>query len=178
MSNKGKLNQEIEHIEDSLESEYHVSWFIIAFKLIAGALELAFGIAIMLLGRPAFVVYRDFLQEELVGEAHGTIARITERALPYIFANHTSLSFYLCLLGLAKVIGALALIRGKDWGADLLILLTIILFPFQVIQFVMKPSFLELGYIVVGILIALYLVNFKPKEWAISIVKRASKNTN
>ena len=48
---------------------------------------------------------------------------------------------------------------------DLLVSLTVLMLPFQVVSLFLHPSIPDLVYLVAGLLIALYLVNFKPKAW-------------
>jgi uncharacterized membrane protein (DUF2068 family) len=69
------------------------------------------------------------------------------------------------MLGSAKLAGAIGLIYQKNWGVDLLVGLTVVLFPFQVVNIILHPAVLDVIYLVVGLLIALYLIQFKPRAW-------------
>ncbi len=165
---------EIQKIDENLEKEYHISWYIVVFKMILGIGETLSGLGIVIVGRRGLEIYRYF-SDELSEEPHGLLASWTMRALPYIFSHRTFLAIYLIVLGAAKIAGAIGLIYKQNWGVDLLVGLTIIMLPFQVIQLLRRPSWLDFGYIFVGLLIALYLINFSPRVWAKRIVKSAKR---
>jgi uncharacterized membrane protein (DUF2068 family) len=69
------------------------------------------------------------------------------------------------VLGGAKVAGAIGLIFKQNWGVDLLVGLTIIMLPFQIVRLVVHPSLIESSYVVIGFFIAMYLINFHPHQW-------------
>jgi uncharacterized membrane protein len=150
----------------TIEKEYHVSWFIIAYKMAFGLIEFVTGLGIAIFGRKMFALYTRYLSQELSEEPHDLLARMSEQIIPHIFTHNTYLLVYLMVLGLAKIAGAIGLIYKKHWGVDILVALTLFMYPFQMIQLVLHPSIIDFIYITVGILIALYLINFHPKEWA------------
>ena len=63
------------------------------------------------------------------------------------------------------MIGAVGLWYHKHWGLDILIVVTIILLPFEVVNLFRHLSLLNTAYFVINMLIALYLVNFNPKGY-------------
>jgi uncharacterized membrane protein len=152
-------------VEENLEAEFHVSWLIIAYKFLFGLVEFLSGAALLGWGENAFRLYQALVSRELTEDPHDLIVNLAQRVVPSLFALHTSLAAYLIVLGAAKVAGAIGLIFRKNWGVDLLVGLTVIMFPFQVVNLIMHPSIPELVYLVVGLLIALYLINFQPKAW-------------
>lgn len=160
-----KSINEIQH----LETEYHVSRFIIAYKMAFGLIEFFSGLGIAIFGRNMFVLYTRYLTRELSEEPHDLLAKFSEQIVPHVMTHNTYLLAYLMILGLAKIVGAIGLIFNKHWGVDLLVGLTLVMFPFQCIQLLRHPSVLDFVYLVVGLFIALYLINFKPKEWATRI---------
>ncbi len=153
-------------IEERIEKEYHVSWYIIAYKLFFGIVEFLLGAGITFFGQTALVWYRVYASRELLEDPHDLLVRLSEGVVPNVLAHHTFLALYLILLGGAKIAGAVGLIYRRNWGVDLLVALTLIMFPFQFIRLIMHPSLSDFLYIFVGLFIALYLINFRPHEWA------------
>jgi uncharacterized membrane protein len=158
-------------IEKQLETEYHVSWYIIAYKMIFGLIEFLLGVGIAIFGRNMFTIYTHYLTQELLEEPHDLLARLSRQIVPGILTHNTYLILYLVLLGAAKIAGAVGLLYKKHWGVDLLVGLTLIMFPFQIIQLIRSPSIIDFTYIIVGLLIALYLINFQPKAWASRVAR-------
>ena len=152
-------------VEGRLETEYHVSRVIIVYKFLLGLVEFISGAGLVLWGRDAFRWYQAFMLRELTEDPHDVLARLTLRIVPDLLAQHTALAIYLIVLGAAKIAGAIGLVYQKNWGVDLLVSLTVLMFPFQAINLILHPSIPDLVYLVAGLLIALYLVNFKPKAW-------------
>jgi len=162
-------------VEQNIEEEYHVSWYIIIYKLIFGLVEFVLGIGIIAFGKAALLWYRASAARELAEDPHDLVVHLTRGFVPGLLSHNTFLALYLIILGGAKIAGAIGLIYRKNWGVDLLIGLTIIMFPFQFIQLILHPSLPDFLYILIGILIALYLVNFKPNEWAKRMSRKIPK---
>lgn len=157
--------------EENLEKEFHVSWLIIIYKFVFGFTEFLFGLGMIFANRFTTLLYRS-IHQELAEDPHDLIANISERVIPFVLANRGYLILYLLLLGAAKMTGAIGLIFKKDWGVDLLVGLTVLFFPFQVISLIRHFVLTEFIYLVVGLLIVLYLVNFKPKKYASSLIDK------
>jgi len=159
-------------VEGRIEKEFHVSWYIIAYKALFGLSEFVLGTGITLFGQAALRWYRVVTAQELSEDPHDVLVRLTEHIIPNILTHNTFIALYLILLGTAKIAGAIGLIYKQHWGVDLLVGLTFIMLPFQLIRFTIHPSLPDFLYIVMGLLIAMYLVNFRPNEWARRIAKR------
>jgi uncharacterized membrane protein len=153
-------------VEQKIEEEYHVSWYIIIYKLLFGLVEFLLGAGITLFGKMALLWYQTSTAQELSEDPHDLVVHLTQGFVPGLLSHNTFLALYLIILGGAKIAGAVGLIYKKNWGVDLLIGLTVVMFPFQFVQLILHPSLADFLYILIGILIALYLVNFKPNEWA------------
>ncbi len=153
------------HHEEEIDEEFHVSTYIIVYKFILGIFELAAGIAIALFGSKMYQLFQTSVIKELAEDPHDLLARISENVIPGVFAHHTYLVVSLIVLGLAKVVGAMGLVYKQNWGVDLLVALTMIMAPFQIINLARHPNFLDFLYLIVGLLIALYLVEFRPRAW-------------
>jgi uncharacterized membrane protein len=100
------------------------------------------------------------------------LANISQSFVPGLLAQSTIIVIYLMILGGAKIAGAIGLINKQNWGVDLLVGLTIILFPFQIADMIISFSLFKVLYVVVGLLIALYLVEFKPKAWISKMLEK------
>lgn len=145
--------------------DYHVAWYIIAYKFSFGLIELLFGLGMVLFGQQALQLYQRLAAEELSEEPHDVVIAITSRIVPGILTHNTFLVVYLILLGSVKIAGSVGLIYKKNWGVDLLVILTIILFPFQIVNLLLHPNMFDFLYITVGLIIAFYLIEFNPKAW-------------
>ncbi len=151
--------------EQEIEKEFHVSIYIIVYKFLLGFFESGAGLTIAIFGARIFQFYQASLFKELSEDPHDTLALLSESVVPNVLTHNTYVVIYLLVLGLAKMIGAVGLIYKQDWGVDLLVILTILMAPFQVVSLILHPHIFDLLYLVVGLLIALYLIEFKPKAW-------------
>jgi uncharacterized membrane protein (DUF2068 family) len=153
---------------EKIEEEYPVSKAIVIYELISAILEMSLGIGVLLFGRKAVEVYKNFRAQELLENPHDLIVRITERIVPYIFDHRGYVILVLLGLSIAKLVGAVGLLKKKRWGSDLLMGLIVFVLPFQVYSFIIRPTWVKAGYLTVGLLIAIYLGNI--------IVKRFKRN--
>lgn len=160
------------HSERQIEEELHVSWYIVAYKLLYGVVEFLTGVGFAFFGKGILHFYMLQIHQELAEEPNDLLVRISERIVPNILTHSSFLSVYLIVLGIAKIIGAIGLYYKKTWGIDLLVGLTLIMLPFQLVNLITRPSLAEFLYVVIGLLIALYLINYKPQEWVKRVVKR------
>jgi uncharacterized membrane protein len=162
--------------EEQVEKEYHVSWYIIAYKLLFGLVEFLLGAGITFFGRAALLWYNIYATQELSEDPHDLLVRLTEGVVPGVLTHHTFLALYLIALGGAKIAGAIGLIYKQNWGVDLLVGLTVLMFPFQFVQLLRHPSLPDFFYIFIGLFIAMYLVNFRPHEWATRMATRVIRH--
>ncbi len=163
-------------LEKDLEKEFHVSTYIIIYKLVTGAIELLIGISIFFLGNNIVAFYQHFKTREILEDPHDLVVNLTERILPYFLTHRGYVILILVALGIVKIVGAIGLYHRKNWGLDLLIAVVVILLPFDIWDLVTHPTFLRTTYLAINVFIALYLVNFKPKEYMIKLHRRARKN--
>ncbi len=167
--------------EEQIEHKFHVSWYIVAYKLLFGFAEAIIGVGVLLYGKSALNRYELYKLKELSDDPHDLLIRLTQNVVPNLLTGHVYLILYLILLGGVKIAGAIGLMYKQNWGVDLLVGLTLIMFPFQLIELLIHPSLPDFIYIFVGLFVALYLVNFQPKKWATEVGKkipsRRLKNT-
>ncbi len=154
------------------KEELHVSKYIIIYKFILGIIELILGTGIIIFGKPILSIYRKYSVRELLEDPHDLLASILEKIIPYLTAHLGYLVVILLVLGVVKIVAAIGLFYKKHWGLDLLIILTMILLPFELYNLFLRPSPIKIVYFIVNILIALYLVNFKPQQYFSNLRKR------
>ncbi len=158
--------------EPEIEQEFHVSVYIIVYKLALGLAEAAAGLTIGLAGSRIYQVYEATLLNELSEDPHDLLARLSESIVPNVLTHNGLVVLYLLVLGLAKIAGAIGLIYKQNWGVDLLVLLTLLMAPFQIGSVILHRHLFDLVYLIIGLLIALYLIEFKPKAWISRLLLR------
>jgi uncharacterized membrane protein len=151
--------------EEAVEKEYHVSIYIVVYKFILGITEFLLGLAIAFFGTEIYRTVQASLLRELTEEPHDLLARVGEAIIPNALNHNTFVVVSLIVLGIAKMAGAIGLIYKQNWGVDLLVGLTLIMAPFQIISLILHPRIFDLLYLAAGLAIALYLVEFRPKAW-------------
>lgn len=158
--------------EERLEKQYHVSRYIIVYKFLLGLFEVILGLGIIIFGKKIYELYLNFRNNELLEDPHDLLARATEKFIPYLLAHQGYVVFILLLLGITKMAGCVGLWYKKHWGLDVLIVITIVLLPFEIYAILAHPSFTKSSFFVVNLFIALYLVNFKPKDYFTNLKNR------
>ncbi|MBI3380097.1 DUF2127 domain-containing protein [Candidatus Gottesmanbacteria bacterium] len=158
-----------------LEKGYHVSFYIIIYKFILGVIELLLGLGIVSFGNQIFTVYQTFKSQELLEDPHDLLISLAEKILPYILEHKIYIILLLIIIGLIKIIGAIGLYYRKHWGLDLLVGITVLFLPFDVYNILIHPTLAKFIYLLVNIFIALFLVNFKPKEYILKIKSRVRR---
>jgi len=151
--------------EEVIEKEYHVSIYIVIYKFVLGIGEFLLGIAIASFGADIYHSYQLSLLQELSEDPHDLLARVSETVVPNVLTHNTFIILSLIVLGLAKMVGASGLAYKQNWGVDLLVGLTILMAPFQIIGLILDPRWFDFLYLAVGLVIAFYLVEFRPKAW-------------
>lgn len=151
------------------------SHYIIIYKFTWGVIELLLGLGILFFGRSALFVYTRFASRELLEDPHDLLISFTRSLAPYVLYHRVYLIAYLTLFGLIKIIGAVGLVYDQMWGVDLLLVLTILLLPFQLYNLIFHHSLPDLIYVIIGLLIAMYLVNFHPRYYVSQLKRRYSR---
>ncbi len=151
--------------EEALEAQYHVSIYIIIYKFALGIIEFTLGLVVAVFGAEIYHSVQNTLLRELSEDPHDLLARIAESIIPSVLTHNTVIVLSLLVLGVAKMAGAAGLIYKQNWGVDLLVGLTIIMAPFQIVSLITHPRLFDTVYLLVGFIIALYLIEWKPKAW-------------
>lgn len=156
----------------SVEGEYRASWLIIVFKYVSGLIEIILGLGIVFLGDEMISLYEMMKVKELLEDPHDLVIRMIEAVLPYFLKHREYVVIFLLVLGTTKIIGAIGLTYRKEWGRDMLIVLGIILLPFELVEFFRHPTVLRATYALVNLVIVLYLMNFHPRDYAVGLKGR------
>ncbi len=151
--------------EEALEAELHVSKYIVIYKFVLGIIEFSMGLVVAVFGSEIYRSVQSGLLRELSEDPHDLLARIAESIVPNVLTHDTFVVLSLIVLGLAKMAGAIGLTYKQNWGVDLLVGLTLIMAPFQIVSLILHPRLFDALYLLVGFVIALYLVEFRPKAW-------------
>jgi uncharacterized membrane protein len=162
--------------EPQIEREFHVSIYIVVYKFVLGLIEFSAGLTIALAGSRIYQIYQAGLLKELSEDPHDLLARLSETVVPNVLTHNSYVVIYLVVLGLAKMVGAVGLIYKQNWGVDLLVVLTILMAPFQIVNLVLHPHIFDLLYLVIGLLIALYLIEFRPRAWISRLMLRFNQD--
>jgi len=160
--------------EKKIEKEFHVSRYIILYKFLLGFAEFSSGVGLWLFGSKIYQIYHVSLIRELSEDPNDILARFSQKIVPNLLTHNGFIIIYLVILGFAKILGAIGLTYKQNWGVDLLVGLTILMAPFQIVNIIVHPNIFDFLYFTVGILIALYLIEFKPKAWISKIFGKLS----
>ncbi len=158
--------------ENNLESEYHISRLIIVYKFLLGLVEVILGLGIIIYGKRIYTLYTSFRNSEVLEDPHDLLANVLQFIIPYLLAHQGYVVFILLLLGITKMVGCIGLWQHKHWGLDVLIIVTILLLPFETYALLIHPNLTKVAFFVINMLIALYLVNFNPKNYFTSLKTR------
>lgn len=145
--------------------------FIIAYEFSLGLIEIILGVGIWALGSKVFGIYRVIQDSDVLGEQHEILINSLAALVPYVFSHRFYLITLLIALGGVKIVSSIGLWTGKGWGKHLLIWLLIVLIPFDLVGIIRHFTLLDVGYLILDILIILYMVNFKPKEYFFEVRK-------
>ncbi|MCL4360339.1 DUF2127 domain-containing protein [Patescibacteria group bacterium] len=155
--------------------QVEVSWIIVAYKLISGAFELILGTGIVFFGNRMLGMYTRFRNEELLEDPHDLLVRVLGSVVPMLVEYRTAITIFLFILGATKIIGAIGLLKKKEWGLDLLIALFLILLPFDLYSLAFHFTVVKLLYFIVNTLIALFLMEFRPHKYVARLKKYVHK---
>ncbi len=156
----------------SHKAKIPISNYIIAYKFSLGVFETLLGIAIILFGKQAVMVYEAFKSRELLEDPHDLLIQILQSLIPYLLTHRGLIVLILFGLGFIKIFGAIGLWYGKHWGLDLLVGLTFLVLPFDLYYLIINPSLPKLSFFLINMFIAFYLIQFEPRKYFKEFVKR------
>lgn len=145
--------------------EIKISKVIVVYKFLLGIGETLLGLSILVWGRSIIRVYQQYQFRELLEDPHDRLINFLRPVVPFLATQGSYFVAFLLLLGLTKIIGAIALWRGHDWGLDLIVGLFVFLVPFDIVEIFYRPSPVKVFYFLINLLITFYLVEFKPHKY-------------
>jgi uncharacterized membrane protein len=113
---------------------------VIAYKAALGLSEIVVGI---LLAVPSFDPQATFARlsaEELREDPGDRVVALVSRHLPSLLHHRGLVAVGLVMLGLAKLVAAVAMWEGHEWGGYLLAATVALLLPFDVRQAIASPT--------------------------------------
>lgn len=134
---------------------------MVAYEFIGGFVELFLGFGVLFLGNSFNAFYQAFALSHL-REDPNLFVRTIERTIPFLLNHKAYVIVYFLVFGLSKIMGGIGLWYEKVWAIYMVILLSFLLLPFEVIDFIARPSPFKLIYIIINVLIVAYLVRFQP----------------
>lgn len=159
------------------EDDIKISKGIVLYKFILGVGELSIAFSLIFFGRNIGRIYQQYRVRELLEDPHDRLIKFIQGVSPYLNQNRTYFIGLLLILGITKVIGAIGLWKNKEWGLDLIVGLFVILIPFDMIDLIIKPSFIRVVYFLINVLITFYLLEFKPHKYLRRLKKKYLKRS-
>lgn len=159
-------------------SKHEVSRAVVFYKLVTGVVEVVLGAGLLVFGKNIGRIYSHYRVRELLEDPHDVLINFVSKFIATFVAHQRVyimyLMFSLFLLGLVKIIASIGLLRNKEWGLDLMIVLFLVLLPFDIATLFYQPSFLKLIYFLINLLITFYLLEFRPHYY----IKRLKRYFN
>lgn len=149
----------------------HISKTVIIYKFVTGIIELILGLGILFFGRNISKIYSQYKVRELLDDPHDSLITLIDKITPTLIHYRTYFMIFLLVFGLVKIIGAIGLLKNKEWGLDLLILFFFLMLPFDIYTLLSHATFLKSLYFIINTLIALYLVQFRPHTYFWKYIK-------
>jgi uncharacterized membrane protein (DUF2068 family) len=134
---------------------------LIFYKFAAGALEVLTATLFLLFGRQFSNFYQNF-ELAHVDQEPSLYVRTVEHAVPFLLDHKMYIIVFLLTFGLGKIIGSIGLWYEKMWAIHMMIVLSMLLIPFELVDFISHPSGFKLFYILMNIIIVVYLLRFNP----------------
>jgi uncharacterized membrane protein (DUF2068 family) len=134
---------------------------LVLYKFIAGLFEVSIGISFGIFGNQFLRFYQLFELSHL-REDPSIYVRTVEKAVPYLLDHRTYVIVFFLTFGMAKIIGAIGLWYEQYWAIQMMILLSALLLPFEIVDFLQRPTIFLAFYILANIAILVYLMHFNP----------------
>jgi uncharacterized membrane protein (DUF2068 family) len=156
--------------EKVFESKYHFSRYIVAYELAHGFIELVIGLGLLFFGRQAFNFYQQLAYRELLEDPHDLLVNLLQRVFPYLLNHKNFVVLTLTLFGVSKIIGAIGLALGKNWGQDVLVAVAGLLVPLELYELITGFSFFKFALLAINLLVLIYLYNYRSKSKKLKLI--------
>jgi uncharacterized membrane protein len=131
------------------EKVKEISPLVIGYKFALGIIELVLGLGIGFFGEEVLDAFNGLQGASFFDDPNDLLANILQGILPYITVHKVAVSVILILLGLVKIISCIAIWYGKEWGVHLLLLLMLVLLPFDLYGLIRN---LSIGSVVLNVI--------------------------
>lgn len=135
---------------------------IVVFKILSGAAEVAAGLSLLVLPS-SFLrsMFKLASAEELREDPNDPLVLFIQHRLPLLLGRKPFIALGLIVLGIVKLVASVGLLRRRPWGYKLLVILLVVLLPFDALHLVNKMSAISLGLFVANALVLGLLVLFR-----------------
>lgn len=134
---------------------------LVIYKIIGGLTQVSLGLAFGIFGNQFLRVYEYFELSHL-REDPNLFIRTVERAVPFLLDHRSYVIVFFLTFGAAQLVGAIGLWFEKLWAIYLMIILCALLLPFEIVDFLRRPTVFLGIYMVMNALIIIYLTHFNP----------------
>lgn len=138
---------------------------IIIYELLLGLFESVIGAGLFFFGKDLLNFYNQLAVTELLEDPHDLFVNLTEGLIPKLFEHHIYIAILLLAFGVVKITSGMGLLYKREWGKHLLIGLLVILIPVDSYDLIKQVSLFKIAYLLIDVVIALYLIDFKPKQY-------------
>jgi uncharacterized membrane protein len=113
---------------------------VMAYKAILGLSEIVVGILLAVPGFDPQATFAQLSAEELREDPGDRFVALVSRHLPALLHHRGLIAVGLMAFGLAKLVAAVAMWEGQEWGGYLLAATVALLLPFDLRQAVVDPT--------------------------------------
>ena len=147
------------------------SRLIIIYELVFGSFEAISGFGILFFGQKLLGIYTGLRTSELIQDPDDLTVRLAEKILPNLFTHRIYIALLLILFGAVKLTSGVGLIYKKAWAEHLLVIFLVVLIPFEAGVIIRHFSIMDVIYLMIDIVIVLYLIKLKPREYFSRLAK-------
>lgn len=131
---------------------------IIAYKTALGIGELAVGVLLLIPSLDLAATFHRLTAEELREDPSDLLVALISRHLPSLVQHRATVGVGLISFGVVKLIAAVAMWNGKEWGRNLLAAMVVLLLPLDVRSAVTDPSIVRFLLVILNALVAFLLI--------------------
>jgi uncharacterized membrane protein len=139
-----------------------VRLFIVLVKLVTATIELVSALVLLTLSSGALQrLVNRLLAHEAVEDPHDLLVRLVHEHLAKVLTDKTTIAAVLLVLAVAKIVGAIGLLKRRPWGYVVLLVLVVLLVPVDVYRAVSHPTVAEGLLLALNVVILALLIRFR-----------------
>ena len=131
---------------------------IIAYKTALGIGELTVGVLLLIPSLDIAATFHRLTAEELREDPSDLLVALISRHLPSLVQHRATVGVGLISFGAVKLIAAVAMWNGKEWGRNLLAAIVVLLLPLDVRSAVTDPSIVRFLLVILNALVGFLLI--------------------